>query len=178
MNILDYYSLIREVEKDLEKQSKEIADAFINADFNPEYVSLNDGDIEENQLMFYQKIYGVIRTMISPQQQNRYTGMVKVYHKIKNIKKIDDLKEKQDEILSKYFNKTIWNEEKGEEGKNENNILELHDCILYQYEEFSDYEEEDILSVLDQYIQKNIKINNEYLENLENLFELWEEIRK
>lgn len=83
MNILDYYSLIREVEKDLEKQSKEIADAFINADFNPEYVSLNDGDIEENQLMFYQKIYGVIRTMISPQQQNRYTGMVKVYHKIK-----------------------------------------------------------------------------------------------
>lgn len=80
--------------------------------------------------------------------------------------------------MSKYFNKTIWNEEKGEEGKNENNILELHDCILYQYEEFSDYEEEDILSVLDQYIQKNIKINNEYLENLENLFELWEEIRK
>ena len=76
---MDYYSLLRKVEEDLRKQSNEVMDAFTEANFLPKYVSLSDGEIQENQLIICQEIYGIIHTMISPESDNKFAGIIKIY---------------------------------------------------------------------------------------------------
>lgn len=172
MNILDYYSLLRYVEENLKGQSEEIANIFIKADFNPKYVSLNDGIIEKNQIVFYQKVYEIIRTMVSSEKNN-------IIDKINNFTRLNKVNKKQEEILSNYFSDdTIINDDTGKKEKNGDYILYLHDKILYEYEDFLDYEEEDIHTVLDEYVQKNSELNDRFKNNLNDLFASWKEVKK
>ncbi len=169
MNILDYYSLLRKVEEDLKKQSEEIEKTFINADFCPKYVTLNDGEIEKNQIIFYQKVYGMIRAIISPEKKDIIN--------IKNFTRLNSVSKKQNMILSKYFlNETTKNEKTGED--EEANILNLHNQMFYEYEDYIRKTDRAIEKTLDNYIGKNEDLNKSYLNDLNDLFNSWKGVTK
>lgn len=178
MSILDYYSLVRELERDFEEQSKEVADAFSEKDFSLNFITLHDGMIEENQLQFWRTIYGVIYKSIFPEKKGDIEKLITIVKKGFDKSKIRHINKEQKNIADTFFiDKTIYDRELDEMVKNDKNISEFHDSSLYEFSEFIEEEEQDMIVYLDEVIEKNKNINNQYLERLNSLFELWRGIK-
>ncbi len=171
MNILDYYSFLKEIEEDLKNQSKRIGDIFLEEGISTEFVSLHDGVIEENQVLFWQKLYNVVSSIILPKEKEK-VGIVKNYLEEKKMKKI---RKKLNWIISHFLEEEkVWNEEKEKEEKNNDYLLRMYDNFLCKYALLEDAEECYRDQAIELYIDNNQKVTENFETNVKELFSLWE----
>lgn len=171
MNILDYYSFLKEIEEDLKKQSKRIGETFLEEGISTEFISLHDGVIEENQVYFWQKLYNVVSFIILPKEKEK-AGIVKNYLEEKKMKKI---RKKLNWIISHFFEEEkVWNEENEKEEKNNDYLLRMYDKFLCDYALLEDAEESDRDQVIEDFIDRNQKVAENFETNVKELFSLWE----